>query len=737
MTNQSSGNDSYTMSAAGSYAGSSYSLSSYVFQGNSMGSSSASDASRESSSSGSSSQGRSQSGQESDSLYQAGSQGCFGGYSNASYAYQDTARSTVSNAASGPSYASSDSWVQTSNVLEVATGSSTQSSGATYSYQTGQGSGTWSNSTSAAPSNSSAGAVVQFASPDVGLVPTYAPGNTSSGSAALVAANVSLQQVSNGQVWLTTMAQSGTVQINQSSNVVSGGLTPAGQDILLAAVSPAATPAQMALGADVVAAVNFMPAPAMPQMSNFNTLVWNALHPLFVLTDRTLGSPSYALQSSLQQVLKIQTPSGSMLGSSGDGFVDWVDQMLYNNSQPLTVGSAPLYGTYWDGMGHSAQEALSMAAPYVAGGVMIVAGSWLVGPAALLGLTGPAAGALMGAGQEIVTNWIAGGNSGMLASSVGSGFLAGAIFGSLDEVGNQIGSFGEGLSGAKSWDGALGKAEQRLGELQQGGALTEVGSFARSEMQTLTRTCGASPWSQACFAAGTPLLTPEGSKPIEEFQVGDLLLSRDENRVDGPVEAKVVEEVFVRTAPIMELRVGGRVIQTTGAHPFYVRGKGWRAAEILEIGDELATHDGQWVGVEGVENTGNYKTVYNLRVAGYHTYFVGGLEWGFSVWAYNANYGRTGKQPKLKGLAQDPNVSSADRGWFQQELNQIARGKRSTVRLPGSSRLREINGVGYGGLSGKVLAHRRGFAAKNGFGYQYSDLQDVDLHKLQHSIEGY
>ena len=147
------------------------------------------------------------------------------------------------------------------------------------------------------------------------------------------------------------------------------------------------------------------------------------------------------------------------------------------------------------------------------------------------------------------------------------------------------------------------------------------------------------------------MLTPEGSKPIEEFQVGDLLLSRDENRVDGPVEAKVVEEVFVRTAPIMELRVGGRVIQTTGAHPFYVRGKGWRAAEILEIGDELATHDGQWVGVEGVENTGNYKTVYNLRVAGYHTYFVGGLEWGFSVWAYNANYGRTGKQPKLKGLA--------------------------------------------------------------------------------------
>ena len=34
--------------------------------------------------------------------------------------------------------------------------------------------------------------------------------------------------------------------------------------------------------------------------------------------------------------------------------------------------------------------------------------------------------------------------------------------------------------------------------------------------------------SRSCFAAGTPLLTPEGSKPIEQFKVGDLLLSAAE-----------------------------------------------------------------------------------------------------------------------------------------------------------------------------------------------------------------
>ena len=31
--------------------------------------------------------------------------------------------------------------------------------------------------------------------------------------------------------------------------------------------------------------------------------------------------------------------------------------------------------------------------------------------------------------------------------------------------------------------------------------------------------------AQQCFAAGTPLRTPEGSKPIEEFAVGDLILT--------------------------------------------------------------------------------------------------------------------------------------------------------------------------------------------------------------------
>jgi hypothetical protein len=139
----------------------------------------------------------------------------------------------------------------------------------------------------------------------------------------------------------------------------------------------------------------------------------------------------------------------------------------------------------------------------------------------------------------------------------------------------------------------------------------------------------------SCFRAGVPFLLLGGSKPVEQLRAGDWLLARGERDVEGPVEARQVEEVFVGRATIWEVQVNGRVIGTTREHLFYVRGKGWRAAKELQPGDWLSSHDEQWVAVEGVWDTGKVETVYNVRVAGHHTYFVGCLEWGFSVWAHN------------------------------------------------------------------------------------------------------
>ncbi|MBA4192718.1 MAG: hypothetical protein C0467_32530, partial [Planctomycetaceae bacterium] len=149
---------------------------------------------------------------------------------------------------------------------------------------------------------------------------------------------------------------------------------------------------------------------------------------------------------------------------------------------------------------------------------------------------------------------------------------------------------------------------------------------------------------KACFVAGTPIRTPGGSMAIEQLQVGDLVLSRDEFDPAGPLEYKVVEELFVRFAPVLNLHAGGRIIGTTAEHPFWVEGKGWTNAIDLRIDDVLVSHDGQQITVEGVADSGRIQTVYNFRVADFHTYFVGCDEWGFSIWAHNAEYAPTIEQ---------------------------------------------------------------------------------------------
>ncbi|WP_205749439.1 polymorphic toxin type 8 domain-containing protein [Desulfopila sp. IMCC35008] len=40
-------------------------------------------------------------------------------------------------------------------------------------------------------------------------------------------------------------------------------------------------------------------------------------------------------------------------------------------------------------------------------------------------------------------------------------------------------------------------------------------------------------------------------------------------------------------------------------------------------------------------------------------------------------------------------------------------------------------------LTGKELAHAKGKRAKDGYGYEHSNIQDADLHKIEHKYEGY
>jgi hypothetical protein len=159
-----------------------------------------------------------------------------------------------------------------------------------------------------------------------------------------------------------------------------------------------------------------------------------------------------------------------------------------------------------------------------------------------------------------------------------------------------------------------------------------VGQFTPAALSIAFNVWGA---MAACFAAGTPLLTPDGEKPIEQFKPGDWVLSAPEGDPEATPEPRQVEEVFTNLMPLLHVQVGGRTIRTTSEHPFYVRGKGWMAAKDLHAGDQLRSHDGQWKAVESVAESEGLIQVYNLRVAEHHTYFVGSRDWGFSVWAHN------------------------------------------------------------------------------------------------------
>jgi RHS repeat-associated protein len=131
-------------------------------------------------------------------------------------------------------------------------------------------------------------------------------------------------------------------------------------------------------------------------------------------------------------------------------------------------------------------------------------------------------------------------------------------------------------------------------------ALAALGGLgSASSIRQMMQSGGLSGWVRglfrwACFAAGTPVLTPDGEKAIEDFQPGDRILSRSEHDPQGPVEVKEVVDTFVRVSLILELQVGGKVIRTTAEHPFYAADRGWLPAGQLREGDLLCSHDGSW-----------------------------------------------------------------------------------------------------------------------------------------------
>jgi hypothetical protein len=170
-----------------------------------------------------------------------------------------------------------------------------------------------------------------------------------------------------------------------------------------------------------------------------------------------------------------------------------------------------------------------------------------------------------------------------------------------------------------------------------------------------------------CFTAGTKVLTEDGEKPIEEIQLGDKVLSKDEET--GEVAYKEVVGLFNKQAhEIYYVHIGEEVIEVTGEHPFYLEGKGWTFVKDLQVGDLLVSSSGSTLAKDKIEKEAREATVYNFEAVDYFSYFVLNL----GVWVHNC---KTNGKPKYPNSINFEN-GNADWGVIHVERRHVSTSNR-------------------------------------------------------------
>jgi hypothetical protein len=131
----------------------------------------------------------------------------------------------------------------------------------------------------------------------------------------------------------------------------------------------------------------------------------------------------------------------------------------------------------------------------------------------------------------------------------------------------------------------------------------------------------SAPYIRTCFAAGTPVHTVNGARPIEAIQAGDQVLSQDD--ASGALSFQPV--VFVhRNPPAKTLRIrlsDGQSVVCSVYHRFWRANLGWAQARELKTGDTLR-HFAGTVLVASLSTDADQR-LYNLDVATTGTFFAG------------------------------------------------------------------------------------------------------------------
>ena len=148
---------------------------------------------------------------------------------------------------------------------------------------------------------------------------------------------------------------------------------------------------------------------------------------------------------------------------------------------------------------------------------------------------------------------------------------------------------------------------------------------------------------RSCARSTCALYTFDACRgPIEDIQVGDLVLSRAEDGV-GEDEYRAVTAVYERVMPIVELTLRDEdgtefTLRSSGEHPFWTERDGWASVSELEVGDVLRGPDDAPVELVGIVATDEVEVTYNLTVEGNHTFYVYDAD-GEGLWGHNVDDG--------------------------------------------------------------------------------------------------
>ncbi len=132
--------------------------------------------------------------------------------------------------------------------------------------------------------------------------------------------------------------------------------------------------------------------------------------------------------------------------------------------------------------------------------------------------------------------------------------------------------------------------------------------------------------SKPCLVKGTLVLTPGGSVPIEDLQIGQFVFTRD---VNGHMEqGKIIACFQFNTESHLNIRLrSGEILRATSEHPILTE-EGFKCAGALTSEDYVGTSEG-YGQIEAIKIIRGPVSVHDLSVEPNHTYLANG------IWVHN------------------------------------------------------------------------------------------------------